>query len=49
MWSKSGRITGLIDADGKTVVDPMYDSIEWLADKSGYIASTGRKREIFKL
>lgn len=49
MWDKSGRITGLIDADGNTVVDPMYDSIEWLADNSGYIASTGRKREIFKL
>lgn len=40
---------GLIDADGNTVVDLLYDRIEWLNDNSGYIAATGRKKEIFKL
>lgn len=40
---------GLIDADGNTVVDLLYDRIEWLGDNSGYIAATERKKEIFKL
>lgn len=49
IWSKGGKKVGLIDFDGNKVVDLLYDRIEWLNDNSGYIADTGRKREIFKL
>ena len=49
IWGKGGKKVGLIDFDGNTVVDLLYDRIEWLNDNSGYIADTGRKKEIFKL
>ncbi len=48
VWNIGSQKTGLIDCDGKAVVEMVYDSISWI-DDSCYIAAAGRKREIFKL
>ncbi len=45
---KGRKLHGIIDLDGKTVLEPIYDRVIIFDDNFGFAAICGRKAEIFK-